>query len=76
LRWSKLSPLERAAAFDAAREFLDLELRGHPDQAISLELTELPADLRDALDDLAASTGRFTFSVVDVTGWEIADDTA
>ena len=46
-------------------ELLRFELRSHPDQAVSLEVSELPDDLRQALDNLAAHTDRFTYTVAD-----------
>jgi len=65
LHWAALSGLERSVAVDTVREMLQKELDDHLDAAVHLETSELPKELRQVLEDLAANAGdRLTFAVV------------
>ena len=59
-----MDEVERAVAVATVREMLQIELTDHEDSTLRLETSELPDELRVALDDLAIVSGRLTYSVV------------
>jgi hypothetical protein len=65
VRWDIYLGLPRIVALETVQELLELELRTHPNQVVSVELSEVPDDLRRVLDNLASDTGRLTYTVVD-----------
>ena len=75
VRWNVYAALARTVAIETVQQVLEQELRTHPDQVVSLELSERPDDLLRVLDSLASDTGRLTYTVADrFAEFDIAND--
>lgn len=64
LGWAHLNDLERTVALDALRLLLEAELHPHPEARLELEVDELAPPLQTLFQELARSSGRFSYRVV------------